>query len=150
MEYRRRPCPTGPGTVGCPWLRDTDLTCFSDRDFEKLARADGTADQEAPLSAPLMSCHQDQPDTAHPLRLCAGWLAVVGGYHFAVRTGIIAGDLPGEVTAPQQGWAALYPSLADMLTHRSDTTPGHAVDPARDHGSAVADVHWDPSGHRSR
>ncbi|MED7931158.1 hypothetical protein SMD20_43540 [Nonomuraea sp. LP-02] len=32
-----------------------------------------------------MGCHLDQPDPAHPLRLCAGWLAVIDPHHFRTR-----------------------------------------------------------------
>lgn len=77
-EYRTRPC---GGERVCPWRADADLTAFSVEDMLRLQRAqqgvmrrtDSTEADVARLNrAPRMACHKDQPDTAHPMRLCAG------------------------------------------------------------------------------
>ncbi|MGK5557969.1 hypothetical protein ACSNOI_40825 [Actinomadura kijaniata] len=47
-----------------------------------------------------MACHKDQADTAHPLRLCAGWLAVVGPDHIGVRIAMLTGRLLAEAVYP--------------------------------------------------
>jgi hypothetical protein len=112
IEYRRRPCGR------CPWRRDTDLGEFSDTDFAKLAAANGRPGAEAPMDAPMMACHRDQPGTRHALRLCAGWLAVVGPVHLAVRLHVLAERLPAEALTAPPGWPALYADLADLLDHQ--------------------------------
>lgn len=60
-----------------------------------LRRANGGPGAEAPLDAPLVGCHLDLPDTAHPFRWCAGWLATVGEYHLAIRLAVAFEALPG-------------------------------------------------------
>jgi hypothetical protein len=85
LEHRGKPC------VKCPWQADANLTDFSDADFDKLQAANGCRGAEAPVTAPMMACHLDQPDTAHPMRLCAGYLAVVGRDHLGVRLKVMAG-----------------------------------------------------------
>lgn len=75
LEFRTTPCTARPRRA------DTDLGAFSDADFAKLAAANGVQSPEAAIDAPMAPCHVDQPGTAHPMRLCAGWLAVVGRDH---------------------------------------------------------------------
>lgn len=124
-EYRESPC------TRCPWRVDADLTVFTDADMDRLRRADGTPGREAPLDARTIACHLDQPGTAHPMRLCSGWLAVVGPYHLGVRMLVIAGKLPAAVLSRRPGWPALVDSLATLLARRdlalgwrtSETTP---------------------------
>ena len=111
-EYRESPC------TRCPWRVDADLTAFTDADMDRLTRANGTPGREAPLNARTIACHLDQPGTAHPLRLCSGWLAVVGPYHLGVRMMVIAGNLPVAVLARHPGWPALVDSLATLLARR--------------------------------
>lgn len=112
LTFRRRPC------ADCPWLQHTDLTVFSDGDFAKLAASNGIRGSEAAPSAPLMSCHRDQPGTNRALRLCAGWLAVVGADHLGVRMALISGRLPTDVTAPKADWPPLHPGLETMIEAR--------------------------------
>jgi hypothetical protein len=111
--YRMRPC------TGCPWRADVDLAEFSDADFAKLRRANGMPGAEASRDAPAMSCHQDQPGTAHAMRLCAGWLAVVGRDHLSVRMAVLAGRLPESAVVPGGDWPRLYESLEAMIAHRA-------------------------------
>ncbi|MBR7830614.1 hypothetical protein KDK95_30210 [Actinospica sp. MGRD01-02] len=112
LDYRRRPC------TECPWRRDADLGKFTDSDFAKLEATNGIPGTEAPPSAAAMSCHLDQPDTAHPLRLCAGWLAVIGYHHLAIRLHVIANRLPPAALTADADWPALYDDLAEMKRHR--------------------------------
>lgn len=67
----------------------------------------------------MSACHKDQPDTAHPMRLCAGWLAVVGPDHIGVRLSLIDGRLPAEAIDPDtRDWPALHASLAELMARR--------------------------------
>ncbi|MFI7445821.1 DUF6283 family protein [Nonomuraea indica] len=85
-------------------MRTTDT---SEADVARLTRA------------PRMACHKDQPDTAHPMRLCAGWLAVVGPDHIGVRLSLIDGRLPAEAIDPDtRDWPALHASLAELMARR--------------------------------
>ncbi|WIV52860.1 DUF6283 family protein [Amycolatopsis nalaikhensis] len=111
--HRTHPCRQ------CPRRRDADLTAFSDADMAKLTNANGTTGSEADTGAPAMSCHIDQPDTAHPMRLCAGWLAVVGRNHLAIRIAMLAGTLPPDAVTAAPDWPALHPSLEALLTERA-------------------------------
>lgn len=117
LEHRRRPCQR------CPWRRDCDLTGFTDADFAKLTAANGRPRDEAGLRAPMMSCHLDQPDTTHAMRLCAGWLVTVGPDHLAVRCHVLGERLPEDALAPGGDWPALYSSLEELLAHRPGGQP---------------------------
>ncbi|MEV4083150.1 DUF6283 family protein [Nonomuraea fuscirosea] len=125
-NFRRRPC---DGERKCPWRRDADLTAFTERDMARLARCergvradDATAEEDMhAVQGPVMSCHKDQPGTAHPMRLCAGWLAVVGPYHVPIRMSLIAGALPAEAVYPDtRDWPALHAGLAELLASRRE------------------------------
>ena len=123
--HRTQPCRQ------CPWRRDADLTAFTDADMAKLANANGSTGAEADTSAPAMSCHLDQPDTTQPMRLCAGWLAVVGRHHLAIRMAMLAGKLPPEAVTPSADWPPLHPSLEELLDERArqhaEQTPPRAT-----------------------
>jgi hypothetical protein len=122
IEFRAYPC------AECPWRRDTNLALFSDADFAKLRAADAgvitsindPAELGELLSAPAMACHKDQLDTAHPLRLCAGWLVAVGNDHLWTRMKILTGALPASALSPGNDWPALYTDLDEMQSRRPD------------------------------
>jgi hypothetical protein len=118
IEYRRRPCSR------CPWRQDSDLSAFSDADFRKLEAANGSASAEAPLTAPMMSCHLDQPGTSRPMRLCAGWLATVGPDHLGVRLHLIAERLRPDCLQTAADWPALHATLDDMNRQRRQPDRG--------------------------
>ena len=124
LEHRDRPCRR------CPWRTDADPAAFTDRDMDKLSAANGTPDNPAGLNAPTMSCHLDQPGTAHPMRLCAGWLAVVGPHHWAIRLKVAAGRLPARTLAAAPGWPALHKHLGELLSARARATRQQAETPA--------------------
>ncbi|WP_328617267.1 DUF6283 family protein [Amycolatopsis sp. NBC_00355] len=111
--HRTHPCSQ------CPWRQDADLTTFSDADMTKLANANGSAGREAPTDAPAMSCHLDQPDTAHPMRLCAGWLAVIGRHHLGIRMALMIDKLPPAAVDTNDDWPPLYSSLDDLRAERT-------------------------------
>ncbi|MFI6743966.1 DUF6283 family protein [Nonomuraea sp. NPDC050451] len=124
--FRRRPC---DGDRKCPWRTDADLTAFTKHDMARLLRAergvraaDSTlADDMRAAEATAMSCHKDQPGTAHPMRLCAGRLAVVGPHHVPTRMSLIAGTLPIEAVHPDtRDWPALHASLTELVARRQE------------------------------
>ncbi|WP_431921068.1 hypothetical protein [Nonomuraea jabiensis] len=92
----------------CPWRDEADLTRFTDADMDLLRRietgvrsAAGAGDDDVrAVAAPLMGCHKDQLDSAHPLRLCAGRLAIVGPGHLRTRMALATGRLPVEAVYP--------------------------------------------------
>ncbi|MFI8194652.1 DUF6283 family protein [Streptomyces sp. NPDC085946] len=113
-EYRDWPC------TRCPWRTDADLTAFSEQDMDMLRRADGRPGAEAPVGAPVVACHLDQPGTAHAYRWCAGWLATVGEYHLAIRLALAFDILPGHAVTPRANWPGLYASLDALLATRAE------------------------------
>ncbi|MER6514558.1 DUF6283 family protein [Nonomuraea sp. NPDC001636] len=126
LEFRSRPC---GGERVCAWRRDADLTAYSDKDIRKLIQASegdtrGGAHTlevaEQMFGGRRMSCHLDQPDTAHPLRLCAGWLAVVGPHHVRARLSVLVGQLPIEAIHPDTTtWPPLVFDLEELLERRA-------------------------------
>lgn len=135
-SYRPYPC------TQCPWRCDADLRLFSDSDMAKLSRADGSTGAEAALDAPAMACHLDQPGTTHALRLCAGWLAVAGRHHLAIRMAIIAGRLPEQAVVAGEAWPELRTSLDDLQAARAKQMGSPTVSAIRSDGG-------DDSGHRA-
>ncbi|WP_420540605.1 hypothetical protein [Nonomuraea angiospora] len=58
-------------------------------------------------------------DSAHPLRLCAGRLAIVGPGHLRTRMALATGRLPVEAVYPgRRTWPDLRPGLEVPLTAR--------------------------------
>lgn len=94
-----------------------------------LRRADGRPGAEAAVDAPVVACHLDQPDTAHPLRWCAGWLAVVGQDHLAIRLAIAFEALPDHAVIPRTNWPRLNASLDALLEARA-TQLARPTDPS--------------------
>lgn len=129
---RTRPC------VQCPWRAHADLTLFSEEDMAKLARANGSPGGEAAPSAPAMACHLDQPGTAHAMRFCAGWLAVVGRHHLGIRMKIISGRLPEQVLLVGQDWPELHASLDHLVSERVKQIASPAVSAMRQEGSPAS------------
>ena len=112
-SHRTHPC------TQCPWRTDADQSAFSDEDMAKLLHANGIAGVEAALGAPAMACHVDQPSTAHPMRLCAGWLAVVGPHHLGVRMDMISGRLPESAVVAGPTWPQLHRDFNDLMAARA-------------------------------
>ncbi|MFJ6438188.1 DUF6283 family protein [Streptomyces sp. NPDC091416] len=113
QDHRKRPC------TRCPWDRRADLTEFSDKDMDMLRQANGRPAAMAPMNAPIVSCHQDQPGTAHAWRWCAGFLAVVGNHHLGVRLAITMEALPPEVVQAGADWPELFADLDELLAVRA-------------------------------
>lgn len=116
-EHRKRPCRR------CPWRTDVDLSAFTDEDMEMLRRADGRPGAEAGVGAPVVACHLDQPGTAHPMRWCAGWLAVVGPWHLGIRLAVAFDALPASATCAGEQWPELHADLGALLQARRARLP---------------------------
>ena len=93
-DFPRRRFPCGE----CPWRRDTEPGQFPACRYDALA---ATSDQSG-LTAPMFGCHKGEPGTNADLA-CAGWLAVAGTEHLAVRMAV-------ELQLP------MNPALAEMAT----------------------------------
>ncbi len=106
----RKPCPS------CPWRVDqraSDIPNFSIDLAENLA---GTCPDERvhgpDFGAAQFACHQSR-DGAEVV--CAGWLAVAGHAHPAVRLSVMLGDTPHEALTPGGDWSELHESFADVI-----------------------------------
>lgn len=97
----------------------------------KLERANGVAGAEAPMNAPTMSCHLDQPGTTHEMRLCADWLAV--------RMAVIAGELPAQALAGAAHWPQLRENLEELVADRGSGSRLAALPDMRCGGAVTAD-----------
>lgn len=87
--------------------------------MDMLRRASGRPAAEAPVSAPIVSCHRDQPGTAHAWRWYAGFLAAVGEHHLGVRLAIAMEALPPEAVRAPAHWPELYADLDALLAARA-------------------------------
>jgi hypothetical protein len=103
--FPRRRFPCGE----CPWRRDTEPGQFPACRYDALR---ATSDQPG-LQAPMFGCHKGEPGTSADLA-CAGWLAVAGAEHLAVRMAVITGRLEPEDLQPGENWPELFGSYAEM------------------------------------
>ncbi|MGW5161698.1 hypothetical protein ACWEPN_40050 [Nonomuraea wenchangensis] len=142
LEFRVRPC---AGERVCPWRRDADLTAYTDQDMRRLIKAgrgdtrDGAwsqAEAEQITGGRRMACHLDQPDTAHPLRLCAGWLA---GCH-----------RPAPLPRPAQHAERPTPAPGHSPRHHHLAAAGRRPGPARGAARQPAGRAGNRYGHTSR
>ncbi|MFM9462804.1 DUF6283 family protein [Streptomyces scabiei] len=131
-DHRKLPC------TKCPWLTSTDLTEFSDKDMDMLRRANGRPGVEAPVNAPIVACHRDQPGTAHAMRWCAGFLAVVGEQHLGVRLALAFEALPPQAVSPRASWPELYPDLDTLVAARAEQLGLPAPSAACEEGAGEA------------
>lgn len=115
MKHIKRPCDE------CPWRADARQGRFTPERWDALAESspDAKTGFGPEYGAPLFACHKT-PDGAE--RACAGWLAVEGHAHPAVRLAVVTGGLPVCALTPGQDWPELHPSFA--ATARHDLNPG--------------------------
>lgn len=139
-EHRKRPC------TKCPWLTSTDLTEFSDEDMDMLRQANGRPGAEAPVGAPIVACHRDQPGTAHAMRWCAGFLAVVGEQHLGVRLALAFGALPPQAVRPPARWPQLYRDLDALIAARAEQLSPPACEAGTDKGPMTTPTALDAFG----
>ncbi len=64
------------------------------------------------FGATQFACHQSR---AGREVVCAGWLAVVGHCHPAVRLGVALGATPVEALSPGEDWPELHASFAEVI-----------------------------------
>jgi hypothetical protein len=107
---RRYPC------AECPWRRDTPPGQFPASRYDALQ---STSDQSG-LHAPMFGCHKGEPGTNADLA-CAGWLAVAGTEHLAVRMAVITGRLEPDDLRPGENWPELFGSYAEMAAAQGST-----------------------------
>ncbi|MEV3986703.1 hypothetical protein [Nonomuraea sp. NPDC049758] len=141
-----------------PNRHDTGLTAHSDEDIRKLIQAtEGdtrggahTLDAaEQMFGGRRMSCRLDQPDTAHPLRLCARRRAVAGPHHIRARLSVLVGQLPLEAIRPDTTtWPPLVCDLEEPLERRAAQPAAPGPGQAR-HGEPNADAVDGPAGRTS-
>lgn len=53
------------------------------------------------------------------MRLCAGWLAVVGQHHLGIRMQNITGCLPDDAFVAGPDWPRLHANLDDLVSERA-------------------------------
>lgn len=106
----RKPCPS------CPWRVDQDAAAIPHFSLDLAEGLAATCPDEHGMGpdfgAAQFACHQSRPGEEV---VCAGWLAVVGACHPAVRMQVFAGTLPVEALAPGEDWPALHEAFAEVI-----------------------------------
>lgn len=87
--------------------------------------------REPTFTDPLFGCHKGQPGTDNDLT-CAGWLAVFGADHLAVRLAVAHGRLPMSALEPGTDWPLLHRTWHDVVqAHTAPEEPrmerGHTL-----------------------
>lgn len=105
-----RPCKS------CPWQVEAqaeDIPKFQLELAEGLANTCPDAKGFGPdFQAPQFACHQSREGEEFA---CAGWLAVVGHRHPAVRLAVSQGRLPMSALAHALDWPRLHASYPEMM-----------------------------------
>lgn len=106
----RPPCPS------CPWRVDQDAAAIPHFSLDLAERLAATCPDERGMGpdfgAAQFACHQSRPGGEV---VCAGWLAVAGHRHPAVRIGVARGSVPVEALEPGDGWPALHEEFAAVI-----------------------------------
>lgn len=110
----------------CPWLRDTPPGQFPSEQYEALRATSGSRDStppgqlpEAGLDAPMFACHTI---TGKQIA-CAGWLAVEGHDHLAIRLAAVMGSIPADALEPHPDWPPLFDSYDEMAATQAGPDP---------------------------
>ncbi len=110
MTAVRKPCSS------CPWRVDQDAAAIPNFSLELAENLAGTCPDDRGMGpefgAAMFACHQSR-DGAEVV--CAGWLAVVGARHPAVRMGVIAGSVPVEALEPGKDWPELHGYFGEVI-----------------------------------
>lgn len=114
LRHPQRPCSE------CPWRRDQPLGRFEASRYEELRDTSAGPAGSAPLGAPMFACHKSHEgaDLA-----CAGWLAVEGHGHVAVRLAVAQGRLDADALAAGHDWPQLYDSYEQMAAANGASFP---------------------------
>lgn len=111
----RRPCRS------CPWRVDQHAHAIPNFSLELAERLEATCPSGGygvDMMAPQFACHQSNEGEEI---VCAGWLAVAGGRHPAVRLAVATGRLSPDALSPGDDWPELHESFNDLIEKlRSD------------------------------
>lgn len=114
----RTPCsykPTKP-CESCPWRQDATASDIPNFDVGLAERLAATCPDERGFGpdygAPWFACHQSRDGREIP---CAGWLAVAGRTHPAVRLAVRQGRVNPQALDAGEDWPALHQNYQDVL-----------------------------------
>jgi Family of unknown function (DUF6283) len=110
MSACRKPCPA------CPWRVDQDAAAIPHFSLDLAEQLAGTCPDDRNMGPDFGSaqfaCHQSRPGAAI---VCAGWLAVVGHRHPAVRVAVLTGATPHEALSPGEDWPELHSHYGEVI-----------------------------------
>lgn len=105
-----QPCPS------CPWRRDQSAQDIPNFSLQMARGLASTCPDERGIGpafdAELFACHQSKVGDEVP---CAGWLAMVGSAHPAVRLAVMGNRLPAAALDPGPGWPGLHSTYPEVL-----------------------------------
>lgn len=70
------------------------------------------------LGDPMFGCHKGEPGTNADVA-CAGWLALYGHDHVAIRLALARGELEETALQPSEHWPQLHRTWDDVLHHQT-------------------------------
>lgn len=119
LPHRSFPC--GPCPIRADNSNNPAAKFPADR-WKALSRSvrDPETGYQPSLGDPIFGCHKGEPGTDADLG-CAGWLAVFGADHIAVRLAVFTGRLPASALEPGASWPPLHDTCDDVV--RTQTAP---------------------------
>ncbi len=110
MSACRKPCPS------CPWRVDQDAAAIPNFSLDLAENLAATCPDERDMGpdfgAAQFACHQSHEGAEV---VCAGWLAVAGHRHPAVRVAVLTGSMPVEALSPGEDWPELHGYFAEVI-----------------------------------
>ncbi len=121
LAHISRPC------SACPWRKDSEPQKFTAERYASLRATSRQVDERGfghdPLPGdPLFACHMTKEGRE---QACAGWLAVEGGNHVAVRLVVATGRMDPEALTPKPDWPALHENYDALVAHQGYEEPNN-------------------------
>ncbi len=112
FPYRKYPCDECPIRAdNC----DNPKSKFPAQKWKDLSVTVWNEKDGSPLMGTILfGCHKGEPGTDADLA-CAGWLAMFGADHVAVRIALVRERLPVTALTPGENWPPLHQTWEDVV-----------------------------------
>ncbi len=109
-------------SVRKPWRVDQDASDIPNFSLDLAEELAGTCPSERgygpDIGSAQFACHQSHEGEEV---VCAGWLAVAGHAHPAVRMGVLFGTVSAEALTPGDDWPELHDTFAEVIDKLRET-----------------------------